>query len=233
MSENLLLKSLPRGEGRRLADSLDEVELQLEQVLIEPDRPFDYVYFPRTCMVSIVTLLETGERIEAATVGREGVVGLPIFLGLKTVSTEAIVQMPGRALRMPSDDFREAIDAVAGMRAALGLYTQTLVAMLGQNGACISSHSIEQRLARWLLTVSDRVDSDSFNVTHDFLAQMLGAQRPSVTIAAGLLQNAGLIKYRHGHVHIEDKDALEQTACECYDLIRRLYESTFHKISVY
>jgi CRP-like cAMP-binding protein len=211
-------------------DALEPVQLERHKVLIEPDKRFEHVYFPQSCMISIVTLLESGEVIESATIGSEGVVGLPLFLGLETVNTRAICQMPGQALRMRSDSFRKAIGASPALRTALGLYTQTLIAMLGQGGACIGSHSVEQRLARWLLTISDRVGADEFSITQEFLAQMLGAQRPTVTVTAGLLQSAGFIKYRHGHIEIVDRPNLEDSACECYELIRRLYEETFKRI---
>jgi CRP-like cAMP-binding protein len=139
--------------------------------------------------------------------------------------------MPGAALRMDAAAFRKAVDATPGLRMALGLYTQTLIAMVTQNGACIGSHSVEQRLARWLLTISDRVGADRFAITHDFLAQMLGSHRPTVTLAAGILQNAGFIKYGHGHMQITNRQGLVETTCECYEIIRKLYQETSKKIS--
>jgi CRP-like cAMP-binding protein len=231
MNGNLLLDALPSAEKMRLGPMLQEVEVQPHEVLIEAHVAFDFVFFPQTCMISIVTLLENGDIIEAATVGSEGVVGLPIFLGLSTVNTRAICQMPGRAQRMRTPDFREAIQMIPALHKALGLYTNAMMAMLGQGGACNASHQIEQRLARWLLTISDRVGADRFEITQDFLAQMLGVQRPSVTIQAGSLEDAGLIKNRRGNIEILDRTRLESTACECYDIIRRLYQETSRQVS--
>jgi CRP-like cAMP-binding protein len=232
MDDNLLLRALPEAERIRLAPMLQDVEVKHHDILIEADELFPFVYFPETCMISIVTLLENGDIIEAATVGSEGVVGLPIFLGLTTVNTRAICQMPGRAKRMSTAEFREAIQTIPALHRALGLYTNAMIAMLGQGGACNSSHHIEQRLARWLLTISDRVGADRFQITQEFLAQMLGVQRPSVNIQAGGLEDAGLIKSRRGDIEILDRTGLEGAACECYDIIRRLYDETWKQASL-
>jgi CRP-like cAMP-binding protein len=231
MNANHLLRALPAADYARLEPLLHEVELKHHDVLIEADEPFDYVYFPETCMISIVTLLDNGDIIEAATVGREGVVGLPLFLGLATVNTTAICQMSGRAQRMSTPDFRHAIQSVPVLHKALGLYTNALIAMLGQGGACNSSHTVEQRLARWLLTISDRVGQDRLAITQEFLSQMLGVQRPSVTIAVGVLEDAGMVVTQRGNIEIVDRERLTAAACECYDIIRRLYEETWKQTS--
>ena len=232
MNANHLLRALPAADYSRLEPLLHEVDLKHHDVLIEADEPFDHVYFPETCMVSIVTLLDNGDIIEAATVGREGVVGLPVFLGLSTVNTTAICQMSGRALRMSTPDFRHAIQSIPVLHKALGLYTNALIAMLGQGGACNSSHTVEERLARWLLTISDRVGGDRLAITHEFLSQMLGVQRPTVTLALGALEDAGMIVNRRANIEIVDREEVLDAACECYDIIRRLYEETWKQTSV-
>jgi CRP-like cAMP-binding protein len=224
--DNLLLRSLPPAERSRLDPLLKSRAVQAYDVLIEADQPFDHVYFPTTCMVSIVTLLENGSLVESATVGREGVVGLPVFLGLTT----AICQVSGRALQMKTTDFRDAIENVPALHTALGLYTNALIAMLGQGGACNGSHTVEQRLARWLLTISDRV-GDSFAITQDFLAEMVGVQRPSVNIAIATLTNTGLIAHSRSQIHILDRAGLIEASCECYEIIRLLYDETWKQAS--
>ena len=230
MGTNQLLNSIPKEQLRVFEKDLERVELRRDDVLIESQETIRRVFFPQTCMISLVTVLEDGTGIEAATVGNDGIVGLPVFLGLQTVNTRAICQMPGEALSMEVGAFREAFTSMDGLHAALSLYTNAFIAMLCQGGACNGSHSVEQRLARWLLTISDRVGDDQFSITQEFLAQMLGAHRPTVTIAAGILQKAGFITYRHGHVQIENRADLEASACECYEIIRELYEETFRSV---
>jgi CRP-like cAMP-binding protein len=230
MNTNQLLNSIPRHELLSFEKKLDRVRLELHEVLIESNMKIDYVFFPQTCMISIVTPLENGSSIEAATVGNDGMIGLPLFLGLETSNTRALCQMAGECLRMRASDFKEAMSQSAGLRTALGLYTNALLAMVSQGSACNGLHSIEQRLARWILTISDRVGSDKFSVTQEFLAQMLGTHRPTLTQVAINLQNAGLITYSRGSVQITNRPGLADTACECYELIRELYEETFSSI---
>lgn len=221
--ENLLLRSLPEEDFEQLLPHLTLVEVKTHETLVEPDEPIKHVYFPLTCMISLVTLLDDGTTIESATIGREGMSGLAVFHGLDASPSRAIVQMEGEMLQMTSASLRNALVEVPSLHRALGRYADALISMLAQSGACNGLHAVEQRFARWLLTIEDRVGRDDFTITQEFLSQMLGAQRPTVTIAAGILQKAGFIQYRHGHVRILDRPSLEEVACECYEIIRALY----------
>ena len=138
--------------------------------------------------------------------------------------------MEGTALKLPTTSFKDALDKSRCLQLALGRYADALIAMLAQSSACNGLHSQEQRLARWLLTIADRVDREEYHVTQDFLSQMLGTHRPTVTITAGQLQSAGFIKHRRGYVEILDRESLQDIACECYGIIRELYDETFHRI---
>jgi CRP-like cAMP-binding protein len=224
---NLLLASLPEADLAKVQPHLERLEVKNNQVLVEPNAPIHHVYFPLTCMISLVTLLEDGTTIESATVGSEGMSGLSVFHGLDVSNSRAIVQMEGQTLRMQSAALRKVLLDAPGLGTALGRYADALISMLAQSGACNGQHSVEQRFARWLLTILDRVGRDEFTITQDFLGQMLGSYRPTVTLAAGTLQTAGLIRYRHGHVQIVDRPSLEDVACECYQIIRDLYSLTY------
>jgi CRP-like cAMP-binding protein len=225
---NLLLDSLPPEDRARIDPYLARFHVKAHEVLVEPNELIRHVYFPLTCMISLVTILDDGLTIESATIGNEGMSGLSVFHGLATSNSRAVVQMEGETLRMDTTDLREALRALPSLVVALGSYADALISMLAQSGACNGQHSVEQRFARWLLTVEDRVGRDEFTITQEFLAQMLGSHRPTVTIAAGILQRAGFIRYHHGHVKILDRPALEELACECYKIIRSLYFRTYN-----
>ena len=224
---NLLLASLPEKDADVIARHLERLEVQAHHVLAEPGQTITYVYFPLTCMISLVTMLDDGVTIESATIGNEGMSGLSVFHGLDISTSRAIVQMEGETLRMPTLALRELLPDVQSLRLALGHYADALISMLAQSGACNGLHNVEQRFARWLLTIQDRVQRYEFTITQDFLAQMLGSHRPTVTLAAGALQRAGFINYHHGHVSILDRASLEDVACECYSIIRDLYSHTY------
>jgi CRP-like cAMP-binding protein len=178
-------------------------------------------------MISLVTLLDDGTTIESATVGNEGMSGVSVFHGLDVSSSRAVVQMDGETLRLKTEELRNSLGELPSLGPALGRYADALISMLAQSGACNRLHSVEQRFTRWLLTIQDRVGSDEFAITQDFLGQMLGSYRPTVTRAAGALQRAGFITYRHGHVRILDRPKLEELTCECYGIIRTLYSRTY------
>ena len=229
MPDNLLLSSIAPDALAAIQPQLERVNVRLHQVLVEPDQAIGYVYFPLTCMISLVTVLENGSTIESATVGNEGISGLSLFHGLSSSTSRALVQMDGDALRMKAADFKTALQHHPSLVTAIGRYADALISMLAQSGACNGGHAVEQRFARWLLTIADRVDRLEFTITQEFLAQMLGTHRPTVTIAAGSLQTAGIIKYSHGHVTILNRELLEEVACECYQIIRDLYFGTFRR----
>jgi len=226
---NLLLDSIPEAELALLTPLLERMHVTAQEVLVEPNETIDYVYFPLTCMISLVTLLDDGTTIESATVGNEGMSGLSVFHGLDVSSSRAIVQMGGETLRLPTVALRRVLAEVPSLGLALGGYADALISMLAQSGACNGLHSVEQRFARWILTIQDRVGSDEFTITQDFLGQMLGSYRPTVTLAAGVLQRSGFIIYKRGHVRILDRPSLEDVACECYEIIRVLYSRSYHR----
>lgn len=178
-----------------------------------------HVYFPLTALISLMTLLEDGTAVEVAAVGHEGMAGIPLALGIERDAHQALVQVPGDALRMEAAALRAAVDALPELRGMLLRYMQVLLVQVGQGSACNGKHGLSERCARWLLETHDRVRRDEFPLTQDFLASMLGVRRPAVTVAAGMLQQAGLITYHRGRVTVRDRAQLEAASCECYQVI--------------
>jgi CRP-like cAMP-binding protein len=217
---NQILAALPLDEWQRLRPHLRRVDLEDRQVLIEPKRQIDSVYFPEDAMVSVLSLMADGSAIESATIGWEGVVGLPVFLGCGSMAGQAVTQVPGEALRMTAEAFLEEGRHCGTLTVRLNRYTQALMTLLAQSSACNRVHRINQRSARWLLMVHDRVQRDAFSLTHLFLSQMLGVRRASVTEALSDLQRQGFITYSRGRIAIHDRAGLEATSCECYAIIR-------------
>ena len=213
---NRLLAALPPGDYRRLLPCLEPVSLLFRAVLQEPKRPIPYVYFPSSGVVSVVIPPDgRGDGVEVGLVGREGLTGLPVFLGADSTPARWVVQAPGQALRMAAEEFR-AHAVRRPLRDLLLLYTNAFLAQVSQSVACNALHPVEERLCRWLLTVHARVDSDQFPLTHEFLATMLGVRRASVTNAARGLQEAGLIRYGRGRLEVLDRPGLEAAACGCH-----------------
>ncbi len=217
---NHVLRALPAGERRRLAEQLTENSLEIKTVLFEPGEPIDAVHFPLDGVISLVTPLEDGAIVEVATVGNEGVVGVPLVPG-GSLAVRAISQVPGRALRMEAPAFLAELARRGGLYEVVQNYTSALFGQIAQAAACNRLHSNEERLSRWLLMSHDRVGVDEFAITHEFLGQMLGSRRATVTLSAGILQAAGLIRYQRGHVTILDRHGLEGVACECYAVIKQ------------
>ncbi len=223
---NRLLAALPPDAFAQLAPALQPVELVLKQVLHVPDRPLAAAHFPERGMVSMLARLEDGQAMEVGVVGREGVVGLPVVLGADGArsSTEALVQAQGTAWRVEAAALKAAFDGCAGLRAPLLRYMQAFHAQVAQTAACNGRHGLEERLARWLLLAHDRADDDSFPMTHEFMALMLGVRRAGVTVAAGILHRAGAIAHERGRVTVLDRGRLEGAACECYATVQRQFE---------
>jgi CRP-like cAMP-binding protein len=214
---NLLLAALPVDEYTRIIESLDPVSLKLKTLLHRPGEPIEHVYFPGGGFCSILTLLKDGRMVEVATVGREGMVGVSAVLDGNPVSSVSMVQGETEiCYRMTGEAFRQEMDRRGVFYELVTHYAQALVGFMMQSTACNAVHSVEQRLARWLLMARDRMQSDDFPLTQEFVAMMLGASRPSVTIVANTLQRAGLITYRRGQINIIDGDKLEAASCECY-----------------
>ncbi|MFL5282404.1 MAG: Crp/Fnr family transcriptional regulator [Rhodopila sp.] len=221
---NRLLAVLPPQVLGRLWPRLEPVELPLRQVLHAPGTPIGTVYFPETGWISMIATLEDGDGAEVGLVGREGVVGLPVVLGSDSDDLEAMVQAQGMALSMGADAFRAALNDDAVLRNLLLRYALVHHGQVARTAACNGRHHTEQRLARWLLMAHDRAEGNTFPMTHEFLSMMLGIRRAGITVAAGILQKAGLIHYERGWMKIEDRPGLENAACECYGLVRRAYD---------
>jgi CRP-like cAMP-binding protein len=220
---NELLRALPPEAYARLLPHLEPVEIPSGHVLWRPDEPIHAVYFPRTVVCSLLTPLADESPVESATVGCEGMVGVPVVLGAGVTHSQALGQVPGAAARVDAGHFRTWLATADGARSLLLRYAQVLIEQTAQSVACNRKHEMDERCARWLLATHDRVGSDSFSLTHQFLAAMLGVRRASVTVAAGMLQQAGLIQYRRGQVTILDRARLEEASCECHRVVRELH----------
>jgi CRP-like cAMP-binding protein len=221
---NRLLAALPPEDLARLWPRLQPVELVFRQTLHAPEEPITAVYFPETGYLSRLAPMDDGDSAEVGLVGPEGMIGLAILLGGDRDGFEILVQVPGTALRMGAGAFREELDRIPALRAVLNRYALAHFEQVARSAACNGRHHVEQRLARWLLMAHDRVEGDEFPMTHEFLSMMLGVRRAGITVAAGTLQKAGLIRYERGRMEITDRPGLEAAACECYGIDRRAYD---------
>lgn len=219
MPRNRILAALPPDELERIQPALELVELPLRKVLIDPNRPIKDVYFVEDGVVSILGVMSDGTAVETATIGQEGMVGLPVFLGAESMAAQAFTQVSGRAWRMPADALREALAHGGALPRLLGRFTQALITLMAQNSACNRVHTAEQRCARWLLLTADRAGRETMDLTHLFLSQMLGVRRATVTEIMGDLQSRGLVDYTRGRIALVDRPGLERTSCECYQVI--------------
>jgi CRP-like cAMP-binding protein len=217
--QNRLLRALPLKALKELLPVLQPVPLPVKQVLHRPGDPLDFVYFPEAGMVSIVLPLEDGGTIEVGTVGREGMLPIALVFGDRVANSKSVVQLEGSALRMPADILRQRLDVNAALRRHFGRYAHSFHQQVSQTAACNGAHSLEQRCARWLLLARHRIGSDELALTQEFLSMMLAVRRAGVTTAAGALQQAGLIRYRHGHITVLDPTGLEEVSCECFGRI--------------
>ena len=206
---------------------LEELDVPLRQEIFSADGPIEHVYFPLSCVISVHTRMQDGVAVEIVAIGREGMVGLPIFLGGGQTPAIAFCQIAGRALRIGAAAFRAAVAVNPALNTVLLRYTQALLTQVSQSAACNRVHPVAERCARWLLSTHDSVDGQSFELKQEFLAEMLGVRRPRVSIAAGILQRAGLIRYSRGRVQVIDRAGLERAACECYGVISREYARLF------
>src|SRR5690348_698084 len=219
-TQNDLLSSLSPAEINRLRPHLELVEMPLGEVVYESGRHIDHVYFPTTCIVSLLYVLENGASAEIAVVGYEGMVGVSIFMGGETTPSRAVVQSAGNALRLPSAVMKEEFTRGGAMQHLMLRYTQSLITQMAQTAVCNRHHSVDQQLCRWLLLSIDRLPSPEITMTQELIANMLGVRREGVTEAAGKLQDAGVIRYRRGHIKVLDRERLETMSCECYGVVR-------------
>ena len=220
---NWVLASIPPRTYKRLAAQLQPVTLKYHQVLYEPGGPIEYVYFPINCLISLLTSVDKRRSLEVGMVGNEGMAGMPFILGMGVSGVRALVQGGGSALRMASAPFRVEFDRNPALQEALHRYTYALMAQISQTAACNRFHEAEARLARWLLMTRDRVGSDEFRLTHEFLAHMLGLRREGVTEAASALKRRKLIDYTRGTIQILDVRGLKASACSCYQIVRKVF----------
>jgi CRP-like cAMP-binding protein len=225
-SGNRLLDALPSEERQRVGASTTSIPLVPGDEFYAAGSRISHVYFPTVGVVSLMRPVQEGTWVETAVVGREGMVGIRAFLGGGTSGNQrAIGQVTGASLRMSADTFRGHVEDGGKLRDVMFAYTQALMAQTAQSVVCNAVHDIHERCAHWMLQVHDRVDGDEFDLTHEFLADMLAVRRSSVTVAAGTLQSAGLIQYRRGHVRITDRAGLEDASCECYETVNEEFES--------
>jgi CRP-like cAMP-binding protein len=221
---NRLLALLSSRDNAALRPHLERLPLDYKQSLYRADKPVDFVYFIETGVGSLVNTMANGQAAEVGTIGNEGIVGLPIVLGDDQAPTAVYVQVPGSGLRMKASLFKRELARSPTMQVVMLRYVHALFNQVAQSAACNHFHSLEQRCCRWLLMTRDRMDSDKFLLTQEFLAMMLGVQRPGVSIAAGGLQRAGLITYRRGNVAILDGVGLKKRSCECYGVSKREFD---------
>lgn len=226
--ENLLLAALPDAERERLAPFLQEVVLEFQQVLIEPNKPITDMYFPYDAITSTIQEMHDGDSVETGLMGVEGLVGIQLWLHAPTTPTRTLVQVPGRAHHMRATDFvRHVRDATSPLNELCAKYAHAFLAMTSLIAACNRLHPVNERLCRWLKLVHNRVRRDEFPLRQEFVAQMLGVHRPTVSTAANMLQQAGLITYTRGNLRILDADGLRSGSCECLELMEREFDKIF------
>ncbi|HEX7313811.1 MAG TPA: Crp/Fnr family transcriptional regulator [Pyrinomonadaceae bacterium] len=227
LAENRLLALLPAAELDTLRRHAEAVALRHGDHVIVPDEPIHQVYFPLTCLLSLVTTMEDGATVESGTIGREGMSGIPVVLNAGQTTMPTFCQIPGDALRVRTEYVRDVYERNHDVRRIFNRYVHTIVVVGSQSAACNALHRVEARMCRWLLMSSDGVASDEVNLTQEYLAAMLGVRRPGVTEVAGKLRSEGLIDYTRGSIRILDRSGMEARACECYGRVKAEYERLF------
>lgn len=222
--QNHLLAAFEAEENAMISAQLELVEMELGDVLYESGGELRYVYFPTSCIVSLLYVLEDGASAEIAVVGNEGIIGIALFMGGGTMPNRAIVQSAGYAYRLRGGILLEEFNRNGVLLHLLLRYTQALITQMAQTAVCNRHHSIDQQLCRWLLLSLDRLSSSELTMTQELIANMLGVRREGVTEAAGKLQNAGLISYHRGHIKVLNRPGLEQRVCECYQVVKTEYD---------
>lgn len=226
--QNQLLAALPGTEYKRLIPHLESVRLPFMEVLYESGDAIEHVYFPNDGLISLLVVMGDEMPREVGLIGNEGMLGVPVTLGMKTTSARALIQMPGSAMRMKAQTLRAELKRGGAFQNLLLRYAHALFTQVSQSAACVSSHEVDKRLSRWLVMTHDRAPGDEFEMKHEFMAMMLGVTRSVVTRAAGSLQNEKMIRYTRGQVTILDRLRLEATACECYGVVKAEYARSAH-----
>ena len=222
--KNELLAALPAAEWLRWLPQLEAVEMPLGKVLYESGSKMTHVYFPTTSIVSLLYVMEDGSSAEIAVVGREGLVGISLFMGGSSTPSRAVVQSAGFGYRLQASLMMQEFNRAGPVLHLLLRYTQALITQMAQTAVCNRHHSLDQQLCRWLLLSLDRLNSNELVMTQELIANMLGVRREGVTEAAGQLQDAGLISYRRGHITVHDRPGLEKRSCECYAVVKNEYD---------
>lgn len=225
LRRNALLARLPKAELEQVQRRAEVVEMELRQQVYQPGGPIEDVYFPIASVISMVAVAEDQTVVEVATIGWEGMVGLPLFLGAASSPQAAFCQIPGPAVRLAAHELREVLTRDGVLHRMLSRYVQAAMVQIAQNVVCNNTHSAEQRAARWLLTTQDRVDTTEIPLTQEYLGQMLGLRRPTVSETARRLQARGLIRYRRGHIAVTDSAGLRALACGCYSIVKAEFDN--------
>jgi CRP-like cAMP-binding protein len=220
--ENRLLASLPANDLERIAGTLEPIVLKRGETLYHENTPIEHVYFPTGALISLVASMQDGTVVEVAVIGREGMVGLPLALGTEISPRKVVAQAPGGALKLSAETFRREMSTNgSALTERLKRYTMIHLTQTTQWVACNRLHSLEERLARWLLASADATGSEQFELTQDFIAQMLGVRRPSVTVIVRGFEKQGMVQTSRGRIRIADRGSLERTVCECYQFVRQ------------
>ncbi len=222
--QNHLLAALPAADYDRLASHLELIPMKLGDVLYESGDMLRHVYFPTTCIVSLLYVMEDGGSAEIAVVGNEGILGISLFMGGDTTPSRAIVQSAGHAYRLKAELLKTEFGRFGPTMHLLLRYTQALITQMAQTAVCNRHHSVDQQLCRWLLLSLDRLESNELSMTQELIANMLGVRREGVTEAAGKLQDAGLIRYSRGKITVLDRPGLEAQSCECYQVVKTEFD---------
>jgi CRP-like cAMP-binding protein len=223
LTNNYILNLLPDEEYKRLHPDLELVDLPRGFSIYRADEPIKHVYFPNNAMISVVTNTSSGESIEAGIIGWEGLAGIEVLMGVNSTSNESMVQLADGGLRIKTEAIRKEFDRGETLQKVALRYMHALLLQVSQTALCNRLHSLEQRLSRWLLMCCDRAGSHEIKLTQEFLSIMLGVNRPTVTIAATNLQNAGFIEYSRGRITIVDGKRLEKFTCECYSAVKKIW----------
>jgi CRP-like cAMP-binding protein len=228
--QNHLLAALPTEESARIFPCLEWIPMPLGATVYEPGISMQHVYFPTTCIVSLLYVMEDGASAEIAVVGNEGIVGVSLFMGGESTTSRAVVQSAGHAYRLNGQLLKDAFFRAGPMQQLLLRYTQALLTQMAQTAVCNRHHSVDQQLCRWLLLSLDRLPSNELTMTQELIANMLGVRREGVTEAAGNLQRAGLIHYSRGRITVVDRPGLEARVCECYQVVKKEFDRLLPEI---
>jgi CRP-like cAMP-binding protein len=228
--ENRLLAALPNGSYRRLFPNLECGSFSLGRTLYEPGEHLEYIYFPTSCIVSLLYTMENGATAEMGLTGNEGAVGIALFMGGMTTPNRAVVQVAGDSVMLKTKILQDEFERGGPLQQLLLRYTQALITQISQTAVCNRLHPLEKRLCRWLLLIRDRVESDELRMTQEFLSNMLGVRREGVTYAAHRLREKGFVRYARGQIIIRNRRGLEDSACECYRVVKNEYDRLLGRV---